>query len=424
MRFVGEITDPIHRYIRFSEIERDIVDTWVFQRLRRIRQLAGAHLVYPSAQHSRFEHSIGTMHVAGYAGETLFAKGYFDDEDKVQQLRLAALLHDIGHGPFSHLFEEVLVARHNVNHEDMGKQIISHSEINDVLGKHGYNSSDICKLSFGQSEIKFFNEIIAGGLSADMMDYLPRDGLFTGVEYGKIDYHRLISSFEVATDGHLAINRSALYSLESMLISRYEMYKAVYFHKTVRSAEVMLLHSIMLADEQLNLTDKTLDNFLNLTDETTLEQICMLGNRNKSAVRLALEYKSRKLLKCVYERFLHTHGKLNKKLHVKALHDLESHITEITKIKEENTIFVDASSASSMPRTPTKEELSSILLVEKEHEYETSVSEMPLIASIAGSLDMLRVYTTAENRNTVEELTKKVLDSEESLYWKELYGQQ
>lgn len=129
-------------------------------------------------------------------------------------------------------------------------------------------------------------------------------------------------------------------------------------------------------------------------------------------------------MKCVYERFLHTHGKLNKKLHVKALHDLESHITEITKIKEENTIFVDASSASSMPRTPTKEELSSILLVEKEHEYETSVSEMPLIASIAGSLDMLRVYTTAENRNTVEELTKKVLDNEESLYWKELYGQQ
>lgn len=424
MRFVGEIADPIHRYIRFSEIERDIVDTAVFQRLRRIRQLAGAHLVYPSAQHSRFEHSIGTMHVAGYAGETLFAKGYFDDEDKVQQLRLAALLHDIGHGPFSHLFEEVLMARHNVNHEDMGKQIISRSEINDVLGKHGYNSSGICKLSFGQSKIKFFNEIIAGGLSADMMDYLPRDGLFTGVEYGKIDYHRLISSFEVATDGHLAINRSALYSLESMLISRYEMYKAVYFHKTVRSAEVMLLRSIILADEQLNLTDKTLDNFLNLTDETTLEQICLLGNRNKSAVRLALEYKSRKLLKCVYERFLHTHDKLNKKLHVRALHDLESHISGIAKIKEENTIIVDASSASSMPRTPTKEEISSILLVEKEHEYETPVSEMPLIASIAGSLDMLRVYTTAENRNTVEECTKKVLGNEESLYWRELYGLQ
>jgi uncharacterized protein len=424
MRFAGEITDPIHRYIRFSETEREIVDTVIFQRLRGIRQLAGAHLVYPSAQHSRFEHSIGTMHIAGYAGETLFSKGYFGDEDKVQQLRLAALLHDIGHGPFSHLFEEVLMEKHNMNHEDMGKYIISRSEISDILGRHGYNSSDICKLSFGQSNIQFFNEIISGALSADMMDYLPRDGLFTGVEYGKIDYHRLISSFEVTTDGHLAINKSALYSLESMLISRYEMYKAVYFHKTVRSAEVMLLRSIMLADEQLNLTDKSLNKYLSLTDEITLERIRLLGNDNKSAVRLAQDYKSRKLLKCVYEKFLHSHDKLNRKLHAKALFGLESRISEIAQLKKENTVFVDASSASSMPRTPTKEEISSIMLIEKEHEYETPVSEIPLIASIAGSLDMLRVYTTAENRDTVEECTNKVLGSEESLYWRELYGSQ
>lgn len=424
MRFAGEITDPIHRYIRFSEAEREIVDTVIFQRLRGIRQLAGAHLVYPSAQHSRFEHSIGTMHIAGYAGETLFSKGYFGDEDKVQQLRLAALLHDIGHGPFSHLFEEVLMEKQNMNHEDMGRQIISQSEISDILGKHGYNSSDICKLSFGQSNIQFFNEIISGALSADMMDYLPRDGLFTGVEYGKIDYHRLISSFEVTTDGHLAINKSALYSLESMLISRYEMYKAVYFHKTVRSAEVMLLRSIMLADEQLNLTDKTLNKYLSLTDEITLERIRLLGNDNKSAVRLAQDYKSRKLLKCVYEKFLHSHDNLNRKLHAKALFELESRISEIAQLKKENTVFVDASSASSIPRTPTKEEISSILLIEKEHEYETPVSEIPLIASIAGTLDMLRVYTTAENRDTVEECTNKVLGSEESLYWRELYGSQ
>lgn len=424
MRFAGEITDPIHRYIRFSETEREIVDTVIFQRLRGIRQLAGAHLVYPSAQHSRFEHSIGTMHIAGYAGETLFSKGYFGDEDKVQQLRLAALLHDIGHGPFSHLFEEVLMEKQNMNHEDMGRQIISQSEISDILGKHGYNSSDICKLSFGQSNIQFFNEIISGALSADMMDYLPRDGLFTGVEYGKIDYHRLISSFEVTTDGHLAINKSALYSLESMLISRYEMYKAVYFHKTVRSAEVMLLRSMMLADEQLNLTDKTLNKYLSLTDEITLERIRLLGNDNKSAARLAQDYKSRKLLKCVYEKFLHSHDNLNTKLHAKALFELESRISEIAQLKKENTVFVDASSASSIPRTPTKEEISSILLIEKEHEYETPVSEIPLIASIAGTLDMLRVYTTAENRDTVEECTNKVLGSEESLYWRELYGSQ
>ena len=155
-------------------------NTAAFQRLRRIKQLSGAHLVYPSAQHSRFEHSLGTMHVAGFAGETLLAKGYLSKEESIQELRLAALLHDIGHGPFSHLFEEMLGAKCDLTHEDLGKKIIFKTEISDILKKHGYNSNGICKLSFGESKIKFFNEIIAGALSADIMDYLPRDGLFTG----------------------------------------------------------------------------------------------------------------------------------------------------------------------------------------------------------------------------------------------------
>ena len=414
MRFDGEITDPVHRYISFSEVEKEVIDTGVFQRLRRIRQLAGAHLVYPSAQHSRFEHSLGTMHVAGYAGETLVAKGYLDDEDKVQKLRLAALLHDIGHGPFSHLFEEVLELRHGTSHEDVGKRVISKSEISDILKKHGYNPSDICKLSFGESKIKFLNEIIAGGLSADLMDYLSRDGLFTGVEYGKIDHHRLISSFEVVSNGHLAIDRSALYSFESMLISRYEMFKAVYFHKTVRSAEVMLLNSMALADEHLNLTDTSMNNYLNLTDEVILERLCSLENGNKIALNLATDYRSRKLLKCVYEKFVHKRDKLYRKMDRQALHNLGLQIADTAEVKEKS-VFVDASRAPSMPLTPTKREINSVLLVDKDWAYETPISEIPLIDSITGFLDMLRVYTTAENRNAVEQSIKKVVGNEESL---------
>jgi uncharacterized protein len=411
MKFTGEITDPVHQYIRFSDVERELVDTPIFQRLRRIRQLAGAHLVYPSAQHSRFEHSLGTMHIAGYAGETLLTKGYLDDEDLVQELRLAALLHDIGHGPFSHLFEEVLETRCKRSHEDMGRKIISHSEVSDIIKKYGYNSSDICKLSFGESNVKFFNEIIAGGLSADSMDYLSRDGFFTGVEYGKIDYHRLISSFEIVSNGHLAINRSALYSFESMLISRYEMFKAVYFHKTVRSAEVMLLHSMTLADKEMSLTDTSLKNYLDLTDEVTLERICSLQNGNKIAVKLAIDYKSRKLLKCVYEKFLHKRDKLYRKMSRQALHDLSTQIANAAEVNE-SSVFVDASRAPSMPLTPTKKEIRSVFLVDKERAYETPISEIPLIDSIAGFLDMLRVYTTAENRNVVEYSTRKVLGEE------------
>lgn len=415
MKFVGEITDPIHRYIRFTDVEREVLDTPAFQRLRRIKQLSGAHLVYPCAQHSRFEHSLGTMHIAGYAAETLLAKGYLS-KDSIQELRLAALLHDIGHGPFSHLFEEILDAKCKQSHEDLGKKIIIKTEISDILKKHGYSSNGICKLCFGESKIKFFNEIIVGALSADIMDYLPRDGLFTGAEYGKIDYHRLISSFEVVSNAHLAINRSALYSFESMLISRYEMFKAVYFHKTVRSAEVMLLHSMRLANEQLNLTDTSLNNYLNLNDDSTLEKIQSL-NANEVAVRLITDYRNRRLLKCVYEKFLHKHDERYKKMDARALDDLASQIAESAGV-EENSVFVDASRTSSMPLTPTKKEICSILLVDRERAYETPISEIPLIDSVTGFLDMLRVYTTLKNREVVELSVKRVLGEEDAMYQK------
>jgi HD superfamily phosphohydrolase len=415
MKFVGEITDPIHRYIRFTDVEREVLDTPAFQRLRRIKQLSGAHLVYPCAQHSRFEHSLGTMHIAGYAAETLLAKGYIS-KDSIQEIRLAALLHDIGHGPFSHLFEEILDAKCKQSHEDLGKKIIIKTEISDILKKHGYSSNAVCKLSFGESKIKFFNEIIVGPLSADIMDYLPRDGLFTGAEYGKIDYHRLISSFEVVSNAHLAINRSALYSFESMLISRYEMFKAVYFHKTVRSAEVMLLNSMRLANEQLNLTDMSLDNYLNLTDDSTLEKILSLST-NEVAVRLITDYRNRRLLKCVYEKFLHKHDERYKKMDARALHDLASQIAESARV-EENSVFVDASRTSSMPLTPTKKEICSILLVDRERAYETPISEIPLIDSVTGFLDMLRVYTTLKNREMVELSVKKLLGEEDAMYQK------
>ena len=407
MKFIGEITDPVHRYISFSAVERDLIDTSVFQRLRRIRQLAGAHLVYPSAQHSRFEHSLGTMHVAGYAGESLLRKGFIDNEDSIQQLRLAALLHDVGHGPFSHLFEEVLESKCSMTHEDMGKKVILESEIGDVLRGHGFNPSDICRLSFGESKSSFLNEIIAGGLSADIMDYLPRDSLFTGAEYGKIDYHRLIASFEVVATGHLAINKSALYSFESMLISRYEMFKAVYFHKTVKSAEVMLLHSLAQADNYLHITKISLDKFLNLTDEVTLEQICSI-DKDENVAKLARDYRARKLLKCVYEKFLHKRDRLYNKMSISTLEELRLRICDVAGVHE-NTVFVDASRAPSMPLTPSKEEINSVLLVDKEWAYDTPISEIPVISSITGFLDMLRIYTTAESRNAVTSIIDKVL---------------
>jgi HD superfamily phosphohydrolase len=405
MDFAGEITDPVHKYIRFSQVEKQLIDSPAFQRLRRIRQLAGAHLVYPSAQHSRFEHSLGAMHIAGLAGETLRGKGYIAHAEAVQDLRLAALLHDIGHGPFSHLFEEVLEYHCNTSHEELGKKIIMQSEIADILGRYGYSAHQICRLSFGQSKVNFMNEIISGGLSADIMDYLPRDGLFTGAEYAKLDYHRLVSSLEVSKN-RLAINRSALNSLESMLISRYEMFKAVYFHKTVRSAEVMLLRSMISADEALGLTDTSLHNYLTLTDEATLERLCMLSGRYAFSGKMARDYRDRRLLKSVYEKFLHKRDR--QRMDRKALEVLASRIAYVADV-DSNYVFVDVSRAPSMPLTPSKEEMYSVLVVDKNQVYEMPVSEIPLVESISGFFDMLRVYTTAENRDKVERAIKKVL---------------
>jgi len=412
MEFAGEITDPVHRYIRFSQVEKEVIDSPAFQRLRRIRQLAGAHLVYPSAQHSRFEHSLGAMHIAGLAGEILLDKGYIDHAEAVQDLRLAALLHDIGHGPFSHLFEEVLEYGSNTTHEEMGKKIIMQSTIADILNAHGHSADLVCRLSFGQAKVNFMNELISGGLSADIMDYLPRDGLFTGAEYAKVDYHRLLSSLEVSKN-RLAINRSALNSLESMLISRYEMFKAVYFHKTVRSAEVMLIRAMIAADEELALSDTSLQNYLALTDEATLVRLCTLAGKYAFAGKMAQDYRDRRLLKSVYEKFLHKRDR--QKMDRKALQATATRIADAAGV-DRNHVFVDASRAPSMPLTPSKEEMYSVLVVDKSRVYDMPVSEIPLVESISGFFDMLRVYTTAENREKVERFVKKVLGEQETLY--------
>ena len=421
---VAEISDPIHGYVYLSEVERDIIDTHVFQRLRRIRQLAGAHLTYPGAQHSRFEHSLGTMHLAGRAGHVLNDKGYIN-EDQIQTLRIAALLHDIGHGPFSHLFEEVMAEHSNVTHEDIGRKIIQQTEIKDILGKHGFNAKSISMLSFGESKISFLNEIIAGGLSADVMDYLLRDSYFTGAEYGKIDAERLISSFEVHNK-RLALDKAALYSFESLMISRYEMFKAVYFHKTVRSAEVMLLRSMLLADKELKLTNSSLANYLELTDDATMVKLASLSPRNddlKLAAKLAADYRDRRLLKCVFEKILHKSPSILRRIVSKrALKILTDEIASSASV-DPNKVYLDASKAPSVPLTPTKEELSSIILVGKDSgkkmHYTLPISEIPLISSISGFMDMIRVYTTRENREKVERAVKKVLGGEvESWYEK------
>ena len=408
MKFVGEIADPIHKFIRFTDLEKKIIDSSVFQRLRRIKQLAGAHLVYPAAQHSRFEHSLGTMHVAGLAGEHLFSLGVIDKES-IQELRVASLLHDIGHGPFSHLFEEALKVTGNKNHETIGADIIRKTELNDILSGLGYSAKTVSDISFGNSKVKFENEIISGSLSADLMDYLPRDGFFTGVEYGKVDYNRIINSFRVTDNESLALDISSFYSFESMIISRFEMFRAVYFHKTVRSAEVMLLHSILLSSEELNLASLSLSDYLKLTDDSILWMMSSSQN-NKIAKEMISNYLERKLLKCVYERFIRKRDNYTK-LNRDKIEELRLKIARLANI-DERKIFLDTYGISLVPLAPNKKEMKSILLVSEDEFFKQPVSNLPLVNSITGYLDMIRVYTNHKDRKNITNISKDVLDKE------------
>ena len=402
-----DIIDPIHDFIRVYEHELSIIDSPIFQRLRRIRQLSGAHLTYPSAQHTRFEHSLGVMHIAGQAGHTLNEQGILKP-DKIEILRLAGLLHDIGHGPFSHLFEEIIQEKKKISHEDFGKELILKSEIGDSLSKNGFDKKLIAKVAFGDSKFQYMNEIISGVLSADMMDYLLRDGYFTGAEHAKIDHKRITQSLNVYKK-KLALERSALYSFESMMHSRYQMFKAVYFHKTVRAAEVMLLEALRLSDDEFGFTTFKPDEFLKLTDEYVLSNLILSkSSKLKRARKFAQDYQNRRLLKCVFERIFTSRTNLKKTQTT----ELRTAISRKSKVGE-NEIFVDSSVTPSIPLAPSKNESKYIILITNDNRQSTAkkipISKIPAVSAISGFMNILRIYTNQKNRKKVEIAAKSII---------------
>jgi HD superfamily phosphohydrolase len=405
-KIYSDIIDPIHDFIRVYDHELEIIDNPIFQRLRRIRQLSGAHLTYPAAQHTRFEHSLGVMHIASQAGQALKEKEILKSDD-IEILRLAGLLHDIGHGPFSHLFEEIIQQK-KISHEDFGKNLILKSEIGDTLSKNGYDKKSITKVAFGDSKYQYLNEIVSGALSADMMDYLLRDGYFTGAEHAKIDHKRLTQSLDVHKK-KLALERSALYSFESMMHSRYQMFKAVYFHKTVRAAEVMLLETLRLSDDEFGFTSFNMNEFVKLTDEYVLSIILSSkSSKLKRARKFAEDYQNRKLLKCVYERILTSKMLLEKT----KTNEIRSSLSKKSKV-DENEIFVDSSVTPSIPLAPSKKESKQIILITNENgkpqAQELPISKIPVVSAISGFMNILRVYTPQKNRKKVEIAAKSIL---------------
>jgi uncharacterized protein len=213
------IRDSLHGNLKLNEFEVKLIDTPQIQRLRRIKQLGFTYLVYPGANHTRFEHSIGSMYLASRLANSLNLS-----KEQKEMLRVCALLHDAGHGPFSHVSEGVL----EKSHEELTSKLIMKSELSEILSEK-FDPKEIIKLINGEGTL---GHIISGDLDVDRMDYLLRDSYYTGVAYGVIDVERLIHNMKL--EDNLILKAKGVQAAESMLLARYFMYPSVYQHHTTR----------------------------------------------------------------------------------------------------------------------------------------------------------------------------------------------
>jgi HD superfamily phosphohydrolase len=225
------IRDPIHDYIELDELALSLIDTPQLQRLRRIQQLGFSNLVYPGANHTRFEHSLGVYHLTGYLIEQV-------KKEEQEELLAAALLHDVGHGPFSHATEELIERYTRKSHNDVAG-LLKNGEISDVLKEHSLSPSSIARHIKGES---YPGQILNSEIDVDRMDYLVRDAHYTGVAFGLIDHIRLIHELKF-NENQLVLNLGGLQAAESLLVSRFLMYPTVYFHHVSRIAESMCVHA-------------------------------------------------------------------------------------------------------------------------------------------------------------------------------------
>lgn len=261
------ITDPIYGYVGLSAVEADIVSTPTFQRLHNVRQLGLAHLVFPSAGYSRFSHSVGACHTAGRILDALGqnAPGSAPKGKKKQLYRLAALLHDIGHYPFSHATESAVLDHYvgesvisvlgdgdgangnektGLHHEELGGLIISEDpEIQAVLAKHGFKTEELLAI-FSKSKPDVLFGLISSDLDCDRLDYLRRSAHACGVPYGEVDVDFIVSKSTVDQDGILCFGEKSATAIDHFLVSRFYDYMQVVFHKTVVGLEWSLKESI------------------------------------------------------------------------------------------------------------------------------------------------------------------------------------
>lgn len=409
----GEIKDPVHGYVYINETERDIIDSFPMQRLHRLRQLAGAEYVYPGANHTRFEHSLGTMYLAQKLTENSNLSQYLSKEE-AQTIHFAALLHDVGHGPFSHVFEHLLEKFLDKTHEEMTVWIVEKSELSEILEKAGYDAKTVAKLAIGSLRLKgkmFMDQIIQSAVDVDKLDFIVRDSYHTGAEYGNVDVFRIIHMLDVLND-NIAVDSGALSALESFILARIESFKSIYFHRVSRAAQIMLATAMEKARDELGLINfKTPEEYLALNDYTvwTMLKLC----KKSSKIMKSLE--RRQLLKCAYDQTFHVKDKTVSNLFSaeEIRKEMRDKIAEKAHVKPQ-FVIIDVPTLPSVPyHHSALMEPMEIPIFHKTRDGKRIPQRLSEISKIfealRGFINVVRVYTEDKYRTEVTEAATKVL---------------
>jgi len=409
----GEIKDPVHGYVYITESEKTIVDSYPVQRLRRLRQLAGSEYVYPGANHTRFEHCVGVMYLAGKVLENPNVSRIVTDEE-AEVTRIAALLHDVGHGPFSHVFEHLLVRELNKTHEDITSWLVEKSEIADKLSKMGFRPNEISSLAVGKlhkPNRAFLDQIISSAVDVDKQDFIVRDSYHTGAEYGFIDVFRLIHALDVLGE-NLAVETGALSALESFIIARIESFKSIYFHRVGRAAQIMLAMAMEKANDELGLTSfKTPEEYLAMDDYT----VWAATKKCEKSKRIIENLEQRRMVKCAYERTFYDKDTMISNIFSRDSYRLQvqAEIAQDAGVAAE-AVIIDVPTVPSVPyHHSALMEKMEIPVFSRTSSGAKTMYRMSDISKIfetlKGFINILRVYTDAENRERVEKATSKIL---------------
>jgi len=409
----GEIKDPVHGYVYITEAEKEIIDSYPMQRLRRLRQLAGSEYVYPGANHTRFEHCVGVMYLAGKVMENPNVSRMVTDEE-MDMTRIAGLMHDVGHGPFSHVFEQLLIKDLDKTHEDITSWIIEKGELSDKIAKMGYKPEEVGKLAVGKlhkSGKAFLDQIISSAVDVDKQDFIVRDTFHTGAEYGFIDVFRLIHALDVLGED-LAVEKGALSALEAFMIARIESFKSIYFHRVGRAAQIMLAMAMEKADEELGLTAfKTPEEYLAMDDYTVWAAL----KTCKASKSIIDDLEKRHMLKCAYERTFYEKDAMVSNIFGREAYrrQMQSEIANEAGVETE-AVMIDVPTVPSVPyhHAVLMESMEipvfSRSQVGKKTPYRLSdISK--IIENLKGFINILRVYTNAADRIKVERATAKIL---------------